>query len=123
MLLLRVVFGVTLLVEGSCYVAAPNPTAMSWCLAVADFGAGTFLLIGLLTPVVAALMAMGTLAAGLSLVPLCRASLFDSKISLIFGLTMLLTIIGLGPGAFSVDARMFGRRQIIIPPRSPQSHG
>jgi hypothetical protein len=34
---------------------------------------------------------------------------------------MLVTIIGLGPGAFSLDARMFGRREIIIPPRASQS--
>jgi hypothetical protein len=31
-------------------------------------------------------------------------------------MTMVLAIIGLGPGAFSVDARVFGRREIIIPP-------
>jgi hypothetical protein len=29
---------------------------------------------------------------------------------------MVLTVAGLGPGAFSVDARLFGRREIIIPP-------
>jgi hypothetical protein len=43
--------------------------------------------------------------------------LFDSKPALIFALTMLLAIIGAGPGRFSVDARVFGRREIIIPPR------
>jgi len=36
------------------------------------------------------------------------------------GLTVLvsLSILCLGPGAFSVDARLFGRREIIIPPTS-----
>jgi hypothetical protein len=29
---------------------------------------------------------------------------------------MLVELILLGPGAFSVDARLFGRRKIIIPP-------
>jgi hypothetical protein len=29
---------------------------------------------------------------------------------------MLVAVIVLGPGAFSVDARLFGRREIIIPP-------
>jgi hypothetical protein len=29
---------------------------------------------------------------------------------------MLLALILIGPGAFSVDARLFGRREIIIPP-------
>jgi len=123
LLLLRTVFGLALLVEGACYVAAPSPTAAGWILALSDFGAGGFLLIGLLTPVVAALVAAATLAVGMSLLPACQASPFDSKTSLVFGLTMLITIMGLGPGAFSVDALMFGRREIIIPPRSPQAEG
>jgi uncharacterized membrane protein YphA (DoxX/SURF4 family) len=121
LLLLRAVFGLALLVEGTCYVAVHDPTATAWTLGLADFCAGGLLLIGLLTPVVAALVAAGILADGLSLLPACQTSPFDSKTSLIFGLTMLLTIIGLGPGAFSVDALMFGRREIIIPPRSPQA--
>ena len=41
----------------------------------------------------------------------------DGKPALIFAVTMLLTVMGLGPGRFSVDARVFGRREIIIPPR------
>ena len=32
---------------------------------------------------------------------------------------MLVAVIFLGPGAFSVDARVFGPREIIIPPMSP----
>jgi len=123
LLLLRTVFSLALLVEGACYFSAPNLSATGWILGLSDFGAGALLLIGLLTPVVAAVVATGTLAAGLSLLPACHTSVFESKTSLIFGLTMLFTIIGLGPGAFSVDARMFGRREIIIPPRSPQAHG
>jgi uncharacterized membrane protein YphA (DoxX/SURF4 family) len=121
LLLLRTVFGLALLTQGACYVASPNPTAVEWSLGLADFCAGGLLLIGLLTPVVAAVVAAVTLAVGLSLLPACRTSPFDSRTSLIFGLTMLLTMIGLGPGAFSVDALMFGRREIIIPPRSPQA--
>ena len=35
---------------------------------------------------------------------------------LIFAGIMAAAIVFLGPGAFSVDARLFGRREIIIPP-------
>jgi uncharacterized membrane protein YphA (DoxX/SURF4 family) len=121
LLLLRAVFGLALLVDGACYVSEPSPSAASWLLGLSDFGAGALLLIGLLTPLVAAMVGIATLAVGLSFLPACSPSLFATKASLIFGLTMLLTIIGLGPGAFSVDARMFGRREIIIPPRSTHS--
>jgi hypothetical protein len=33
---------------------------------------------------------------------------------MVFSIAILLAIIVLGPGAFSVDARLFGRREIII---------
>jgi hypothetical protein len=46
--------------------------------------------------------------------------MFDSQPALIFALTIILAIIGAGPGRYSVDARVFGRREIIIP--LPQSH-
>ena len=121
LLLLRAVFGMVLLVEGSFYIGEANPTPPSWFIGLLAFAAGLLLLIGFLTPIVGALVAAGAAGVGLALLPACTPSLYDSKISLIFALTMLVTIIGLGPGAFSVDARVFGRREIIIPPRSSQS--
>ena len=66
---------------------------------------------------------LGTAGVALSLLPASTPSVFDSKPALIFALTILLTIIGVGPGRFSVDARLFGRREIIIPPASSQSQG
>jgi uncharacterized membrane protein YphA (DoxX/SURF4 family) len=38
-------------------------------------------------------------------------------------LLMVITAMGialLGPGAFSVDGQLFGRREIVIPPRPPK---
>ena len=123
MLLLRAVFGIVLLVEGGFYVGQVNPTPPSWFIGLSAFAAGVLLLIGFLTPIVGGVVAAGAAGVGLSLLPACTPSLFDSKISFIFGLTMLVTILGLGPGAFSVDARVFGRREIIIPPPIPRSPG
>ena len=110
-----------LLVEGGFYIGEANSTPPSWFIGLLAFAAGVLLLIGFLTPIVGAVVAAGAAGVGLSLLPACTGSLFDSRISLIFGLTMLVTIIGLGPGAFSVDARVFGRREIIIPPRTSRS--
>jgi uncharacterized membrane protein YphA (DoxX/SURF4 family) len=116
LLLLRAVLGLTVLVEGEVYVGEPNRTPAVLLIGLAAFAVGCMLLIGFLTPIVCAVVAAGAVGVGLSLFPACIPSLFDSRISLIFGLTMLVTIIGVGPGAFSVDARVFGRREIIIPP-------
>ena len=41
---------------------------------------------------------------------------FDARLSLILLMAMTVAIFLLGPGAYSLDARLFGRREIIIPP-------
>lgn len=116
-MLLRAVFGLVILVQGGCYALQPNSTAASWIVGLAALVCGGLLIVGFLTPVAAAVAAAGTAGVGLSLLPACKPNLFDSAISLILGLTILVTVVGLGPGAFSLDARVFGRREIIIPPR------
>jgi hypothetical protein len=76
---------------------------------------GVSLLIGLLTPVASGLAALGAIGLALYRLPLPAADPFDSK-----PLTISVAVALLGPGALSVDARLFGRREIIIP-RAPRS--
>jgi len=83
--------------------------------------AGGLLILGLFTPFVGLVVGLGAVGIILSLLPGCSPNVFDSKPAVIFALTMLLTVIGAGPGRYSMDARMFGRREIIIPPREFQS--
>lgn len=108
------------MVQGVYYVAAPSPAPGALLVGVAAIAAGVLLLVGFLTAVVGAGVAAGVVAVALSLFPPCVPTLFDSRVSLIFGLAILMAIVGLGPGAFSVDARLFGRREIIIPRRNPE---
>lgn len=116
LLLVRAVLGVALLVQAGFYIQEPNRTAATWCLALSAIVSGSLLLIGFLTPFIGILVAAGAVGVVVSLLPSCTPNVFDSKAALIFALTMLLTSIGVGPGRFSVDARVFGRREIIIPP-------
>ena len=109
-----------MLVEGGFYFSEPNATPADWFMGISALAAGALLIIGWLTPIVGTVVAAGAVCVALSLLPGCMPNLFDTRISLIFALTMLATIVVLGPGAFSVDARLFGRREIIIPPRSSQ---
>jgi len=121
LLLLRVVLGSALLVEGGFYISGPNPTTAIWSLGVSALTSGGLILVGFLTPLAGVLMVLGLLSELLSVLPASTPNIFDSKSALIFALTMLLAIIGTGPGRFSLDARVFGRREIIIPPRNSPS--
>jgi uncharacterized membrane protein YphA (DoxX/SURF4 family) len=116
-----VVLGLVIVTEGRFYLEEPNPTAGVWLVGLSALVAGGLLLVGFLTPIVAGLAAIGAVGVGLSMLPASTPTLFESRIPFIFGLTMLVTIMGLGPGAFSMDARVFGRREIIIPPRASES--
>jgi uncharacterized membrane protein YphA (DoxX/SURF4 family) len=113
---LRVVIGSALFIQGGLSLVQSSPASTIWFCALETLAAGGLLLIGFLTPIAVGLTLLHAAAVALSLVPAPMPNLFESKLSLILGLTILLSIGGLGPGAFSLDARVFGRREIIIPP-------
>jgi len=120
LLLLRAVLGSALVTDGGFYLGTrPSSVATLW-LGLASLAAGVLLLIGFMTPLAALAAALGGAGAALASLPPSGAHVFDSTPSAIFALTILLTIAGTGPGRFSVDARIFGRREIIIPPSRPR---
>jgi uncharacterized membrane protein YphA (DoxX/SURF4 family) len=82
---------------------------------------GAFLLAGLMTPLVAVLVTIGGIVIALSWMPLPLNDLFDSYLAIINLIVLSIAIALLGPGAFSLDARMFGRREITIPSNSQLS--
>ena len=92
-----------------------------WGAALLAFSGGALLLAGLMTPFVAFLVAIGGVGIALSWVPSPILDLFDSYLAIINLIVLSLAIALLGPGAFSLDARMFGRREITIPLHSHES--
>jgi len=118
LLLLRAAFGVAIVVEGGFYIGESNPTPVFWLIGIAGFTTGALLISGFLTPIAAGIVAANALGIWISLLPPATPTLFDSRTAVFFGVAILTAILGLGPGAFSVDARVFGRREIIIPPLS-----
>jgi uncharacterized membrane protein YphA (DoxX/SURF4 family) len=115
LLLLRAVLALSLLIQGGYYLRGATG-ALSWFVGLAAIACGALTLIGFLTPIAAALAGLGAVGIGISLLPACTPTVFDSKPAVVFAGIILVEIILLGPGAFSLDARAFGRRQIIIPP-------
>ena len=119
LLLLRAVFSGTLLLQTLSCLHDPNPATVTTLVGLAECLASCLLLIGFLTPLVAILVIVG--AAGIVLAGLvsCLSPIFNSGVTIAFAATMLLNISLIGPGAYSVDARLFGRREIIIPRARP----
>jgi uncharacterized membrane protein YphA (DoxX/SURF4 family) len=119
--MVRAVLGAAMILEGRYYIGGSDPTMTAWILGFAAVAGGGLLLIGFLTPIIGLTVAAGIMGTAISLWPASAPNVFESKPAVVFAFTMLLTLIGLGPGAFSVDARLFGRREIIIPPRTSPS--
>jgi len=80
------------------------------------------LLIGFLTPILSLLGVFECLAIDLSWFPFQLLYPFESKLALVPIIAIAAAIALLGPGAFSLDARLFGWKEIVIPPapRPPQ---
>ena len=104
-------------IQGGFYLTGkPASLTAAWLGAVVGLGSGAALLMGLLTPVAGVIAGMGALGIGFSLWPPPAFNLFDAKLSLVLTSIMIVAVVFLGPGRFSLDARLFGHREIIIPP-------
>ena len=123
MLLLRGAVGLIAAIQGAFYLSDNAGSAPgAWLGGLFGLAAGGALLIGFLTPVAGVIVGLGVIGVGFSIFPAASSNLFDAKLSVILTGIMTAAIVFLGPGAFSLDARLFGRREIIIPqnPRRPE---
>jgi uncharacterized membrane protein YphA (DoxX/SURF4 family) len=76
---------------------------------------GAALLVGVLTPIAGVLAALVNLLIAISLHLTQGPNAHASTLAAIDLLVMSTAVVLLGPGAYSADARLFGRREIIIP--------
>ena len=108
LLLLRASVGVTLIAETLTYIGSTKLSVLSWLLAAMILAIATTLLVGFMTPVMATLIGLGAIGLAVS-------NAFETTATLLNLIVLTTAIALLGPGAFSIDARMFGRREILIP--------
>src|SRR5271169_3430261 len=122
LLLLRTAAGATFAAQGILGLSLyPHMTAALLAAGILLTLTGVFMLIGFLTPIfspLAALQCLSMAVFGISF-PWC---LFNSKLVTIQAIAILVALAFLGPGAFSLDARLFGWKEIVIPaaPHKPE---
>ena len=117
LLLLRMAVGASLAVHGGARLAGEAPGGWALVAGLLEILVGAALLIGFLTPL-AALLA-GFVCLWMALPPLTSnvfgPNAFGGIPATIYLTVMAAAVLLLGPGAFSLDARLFGRREVVIP--------
>jgi uncharacterized membrane protein YphA (DoxX/SURF4 family) len=114
LLVLRVVVGASatlqagLLIAGSYTVRVPTLAALSMAIA------GLALMIGFLTPIASVLVCLGGAGIMLTCIPPAPLLPLHSKMAAFEFVVMSAVLVVLGPGAISLDARLFGRREVTI---------
>ena len=111
LLLLRALAGVTLIAQILSYVGSTKLSWLSWLslvLTALVLIIASCLLVGFMTPIAATVIGVGAIA-------LAASHVFETNQALLNVIVLPIAIALLGPGAFSIDARMFGRREILIP--------
>jgi uncharacterized membrane protein YphA (DoxX/SURF4 family) len=118
-LVLRAAAGATAVIQGGSYFADPgNLTLRTSVVGVLEISSGTSLILGFLTPVVGSLVGLGAIGTVLSWFPPPALNPFDATLPAMLAAVVAAAVVFLGPGALSVDARLFGRREIVIPDSS-----
>ena len=116
LILIRAAVAITALIQGTLCLISDAQFTLITAGSLLALIAGAFLLIGLWTPIAAAVIGLCIGAMRLSLVSRCRADLFQTDISVILAITVCTGILLAGPGAYSIDARLFGPREIVLRP-------
>jgi uncharacterized membrane protein YphA (DoxX/SURF4 family) len=120
LLLLRVATGAVVITQDISYLSNRHEPGFSGLAVFAVAGAvGFLLLIGFLTRFVALAAAMAGGMGVFSWFPVFNGSVVTPTVAALSAV-IALAVMCLGPGALSLDARLFGRREIVIPPSSPK---
>jgi len=102
-------------------IAGQEAKVLTLIVTMLSFGCGLLLLFGLFNWLACGFASLISLGAALAL---ARAPLLNGasvKLSAVFTAAIAIALLCLGPGAYSLDARRHGRREIIIPARPHSS--
>jgi uncharacterized membrane protein YphA (DoxX/SURF4 family) len=109
--------GMTLAFQGVGYfISWTNPALKALAIGILCIASGACLVAGFLTPVACTFAVLCSIGFSNSWLPLPEHGVLSGNIVIVNMIVMAIVIAVLGPGAFSLDSRMFGRREIVIPP-------
>ena len=114
LLCLRLAVGGALVAQGGTYLGGFLEAGFgAWATLAIALVSGLCLIGGLLTPAAGVMAIVGTFLVATG--PIHESQLFFRwQGSLLLG-AAIVSIMLIGPGAYSIDARLFGRREIVIP--------
>jgi uncharacterized membrane protein YphA (DoxX/SURF4 family) len=118
-LILRAAAGITLVAQGSLLLLSHSSLSVNaLAAAILLTLTGIFILIGFLTPIASPLAALECAAALVwTTMPW---GLLGSNLVVFRLIAMFVAIALIGPGSFSVDAHIFGWKEIVIPSPTPR---
>lgn len=119
LLLLRAAIGLALVIQAISCMLACRDFSFLLMINMLKTASGALLLIGYLTPMACILAALLSLGSALSWIPLTGFDLFQDKMAIGLTIVIALAIICIGPGSLSLDAQLFGRKEIVIPAGPP----
>jgi uncharacterized membrane protein YphA (DoxX/SURF4 family) len=114
LLLLRFGVGGTSGLQSAFLIAATHHAAGSTLAAALAIIASLALIVGLMTPIATAVLCLGGIVATIDAEIIGYIPLFESWIARFEFIVMSAALTCLGPGAFSLDARLYGRREIEV---------
>jgi uncharacterized membrane protein YphA (DoxX/SURF4 family) len=118
LLLLRGLVGLTLIAQSVGHIRSTNLSLAAGVVVALAVVSGACLLAGFMTQLFAGLIGIGYGALCLLKTVFATFALVNLNYGDIDLFFVTIALILLGPGALSCDSRMFGRREIRIPPAS-----
>jgi uncharacterized membrane protein YphA (DoxX/SURF4 family) len=114
LLLLRLVVGGAAGSQAWLLMAANHGPPGSVVVPLLALVTGLALIIGVVTPIASVLLSAGGLVLAVQPSVYSHLLLFESVMARLEFIVMAAALISLGPGALSLDARMYGRREIDV---------